>query len=1274
MERGAQEKKTTAGPGTGSGGKGRPDTGAPSNPLWQKAVVGAQPSAGHFPVVGPSTADTARATEAAASGGRSSRRPEPSGRPPAVAGRGDGAPGPAPNPVWLGPVAAHQLQRTLGNFGTMQLVLKAKQAATAEPRLEPQQAAAGQALPSLRAPRFGSRVVMGERHDPQEREAEAVARRSGMAAGPAPPLRHGARGAGGASALRSALESKIVGLEDRGEPLPSSVRLRQEATFGRDLSSVRIHRDDQAARVARELGAKAWTLGGHIAFAAGRFSPETSAGQSLLTHEMAHVVQAGEDPALVLRRQPDEEMAPADAPALDPSDIAALTQLGIELSPRDQANLATLFPSGFRLEPSDITMTASGESLRSFRLHGIQVLPPAPLRGSARVYLMQPQSKGRSIMIASSSGADSVVLDAGAGQVRPELSSRAVTNLADALQGLVSSRQAGRPAQLVVSHIDIDHFNAAREVLSRAEFSSTSVRVASELISGQQAGRWGSLALNVDRAQRVVEVQVTSATGAVHLDRQVFDGFELVEYRSVRAHREAQQGNYTRNAASPVSVVIDRNTGDRYVFSADAQGRQFSEVIDAIGDRAFRRLIGGSAGTLRTLEASHHGGMVSGSEDIRGTLRMLWFALEASGGRADVFAQTSVAFSRLPSEHLRFLELAGVSARRLTGPDAGLGAGQHQAQRVEGATIETVTFDAQRVAAVRAVARSQETPLRAGFAKFAEVNRLAQDYRVAQRALNRFDVSGESAVARAVATSLADIQTQRDGLRVELDTVRRVIETTAEQQQMRRSADMTAVARQTAQMTATAERIDTSRHAASLAAITGAMSIQQAMMQNAIGTLEAGLRGDFRSLSSLQAERRGFQRQARALLGNKLVNEHIRSAWQQVMAEETARRSRTIQGLLTADSRQGRGQTTAVRAIASESLARQIALNELMERAQHGQLPSARPMPMRTRMGAGFMALVELGRIGLETYGAVREMREIDAARLRTSQLRGLAGVHWWQGQGLEPVLMLVRRGRLFGYNVVSDGFTQDQLTAVVQRELDRLSGSGVESAAPVEAPEIPAEAMVVVRDLPETQLERLLAGLFARFDTLDDFERWNRSSPEGPAFKKFDDGWGVRVWDREAERYLYLQKRVLQGPLDQLETALEAGTAEALEEVRGEAQAFSVTTSGALWWKSRDVYVYRPNRTLKRIEFSPDQRPRFIRIGTRWVGRKEMVVVQAVDLATYRRLYREAWMVPSTGQRWTFYDASGRVGADVDSWDPVSRNSDGFALVEEGDLRRIQD
>lgn len=87
----------------------------------------------------------------------------------------------------------------------------------------------------------------------------------------------------------------------QGRPLSGSERSFFEPRFRRDFSQVRIHNESRAHAMADSLQAKAYTLGNHIVFNRGEFSPETLAGRHLLAHELTHVVQQEGKPQAVQR-------------------------------------------------------------------------------------------------------------------------------------------------------------------------------------------------------------------------------------------------------------------------------------------------------------------------------------------------------------------------------------------------------------------------------------------------------------------------------------------------------------------------------------------------------------------------------------------------------------------------------------------------------------------------------------------------------------------------------------------------------------------------------------------------------------------------------------------------------------------------------------------------------------------------------------------------------------------------------------------------------------
>src|SRR5713101_5063610 len=115
-----------------------------------------------------------------------------------------------------------------------------------------------------------------------------------------------------------------------GQSLAPTTRSMMESRLGHDFSKVRIHNDTQAAESAQAMQARAYTIGHNIGFGLGQYAPETSAGQQLLAHELAHVVQS-------MRHSPAAQgIAPQDHPAELEADRAAI---GASFSP-------TMVPGG----------------------------------------------------------------------------------------------------------------------------------------------------------------------------------------------------------------------------------------------------------------------------------------------------------------------------------------------------------------------------------------------------------------------------------------------------------------------------------------------------------------------------------------------------------------------------------------------------------------------------------------------------------------------------------------------------------------------------------------------------------------------------------------------------------------------------------------------------------------------------------------------------------------------------------------------------------------
>ncbi len=118
---------------------------------------------------------------------------------------------------------------------------------------------------------------------------------------PGPSAGHGSGGSP-AGAARAA-EAVASG----GAPMSEGLRSYFEPRLGADLSGVRLHRDEPAAR---GINARAYTLGRDIAFAPGNFAPDSREGQRLIAHELAHVLLGD---GVIHREEEDETPVEGEA-------------------------------------------------------------------------------------------------------------------------------------------------------------------------------------------------------------------------------------------------------------------------------------------------------------------------------------------------------------------------------------------------------------------------------------------------------------------------------------------------------------------------------------------------------------------------------------------------------------------------------------------------------------------------------------------------------------------------------------------------------------------------------------------------------------------------------------------------------------------------------------------------------------------------------------------------------------------------------------------------
>jgi hypothetical protein len=76
-----------------------------------------------------------------------------------------------------------------------------------------------------------------------------------------------------------------------GEPLAPDVRAEMEGRLGHDFGDVRVHSDTAAHESAKAVSAHAYTVGSEVVFQRDKYDPSSSAGKTMLAHELTHVVQ-----------------------------------------------------------------------------------------------------------------------------------------------------------------------------------------------------------------------------------------------------------------------------------------------------------------------------------------------------------------------------------------------------------------------------------------------------------------------------------------------------------------------------------------------------------------------------------------------------------------------------------------------------------------------------------------------------------------------------------------------------------------------------------------------------------------------------------------------------------------------------------------------------------------------------------------------------------------------------------------------------------------------
>ncbi len=1114
-----------------------------------------------------------------------------------------------------------------------------------------------------------AKLTVGAPDDPQEREADRLAEqvtgrrgRSGAAGSRCAPVddagstrRKPAGDDSRAPVVTPRVEASIHALRGQGQPLPESTRAFFEPRLGMDLSGVRVHAHGAAADAARSIHARAFTAGSDVAFAAGEYAPDSEPGRRLMAHELVHVRQQGASQGTVRRDASDPAGNGVGDARLD-ENRALLGTWGIELDEADEQRLATDFPAGFHVGDGDLLLfvTTTAESAEGVRLRGLRIVDPAPLQAGVESYIF-PVGKGRSILVSSVSGAGSVILDLGVDQAGR---TSGVGRLLNSVLALSASGAATLPIRALLSHTDADHLNAASAFLSHSAFRGTTLEVAREqLRSAVGQADWTAMRLNLVPSSQVVEIEVTGTAAAgsrvgpagaqVHVRKQIIGDFELIEFRSVEAHRrmmDPSRRTFDKNSTSPVTVITDLVTGDRFLVTADARLRQFPEIVNAIGEAAFLRILGAQGRNLQLFEPPHHGGKVQGP-DVAGMISALRLTYEAGGGAARLVMQTSESFIAPggPSS-FRFLEAAGVELDPvLADPSTG---GTYQATRARGGALERVTFDTTGIQGVMALVRSQVPVLDAAYARLGEIRDLQTSARQMHEGLVL--AGAPEPLLRSMEQIRAELAARERAFAVAANPVWTAMQTASSGEAgMRDSRDLSRVSARLAALATHARGIDLTNVRESLSTHEAGMSAYARVFTTLVSMMNALRFRDYQELHRLRGEYDASLRALRGIVGRRVVAEHVRATWKSIRATWSPERIHIIARRLGSHARVQRIMETHYRVELLESLTRQAQLNEMVERASSSGRQSYGPrgapqMSARTRGGAGFLIALEGIRLGLDFWASHKAAEAAEAARDAADRKEGFQTVRWWVSRGAHPTVALVE-----GSSIISDALPQAEV-------LDVVAGKKTQ--------DVPEYDKAVVVDVPVDDLMFLVHAYVLEAQSLQDWHELNDANPSGgPTFKRFGEGWGVRLWSRDDHRYKYFSIDEIQDPLDALLQRLEAGQQQELEKVVDASDGMVLGQQNTAWFFGSDRYAFVFNQSArrKRIDFGGTN-PSWVQLGEQELDGEIYALVRAVDLPTYKELVEHYWRSNPNlhmGAHGNFYTYQ------------VSRNVQGLALVDPDDL-----
>lgn len=732
------------------------------------------------------------------------------------------------------------------------------------------------------------------------------------------------------------------------------------------------------------------TVGSSVTLAQG---PEQSEGERTLAHELVHVEQAALGrtgrPASSLPVLEQEaragaqqlmrgqhvavhHAAPPDAPLYDdplaleeyPEDAwVASDEHLLVLATEDEA---FLLPGAGRVYVPREDSLRSGSSTRG------------RMRGDTGPLVTIPATGASGSRFVKIGGRTAIMLDAGetlsgrrVGGTGSSAARRAAVYM-DQIQGALAQLGVSRVSQLRLLHVHRDHVNRIPDIVRQFGLRPNQLHVPSEF-RGQRGAR-DPLARAVRELRQSQDTEWQqwrpgsrarnrSPTPGQLIETRYTTGTVVVETVALRSAMERlQSGQNVRAAevdtASFLTRVTRRTDGAQVVFLGDLRFSDLAEFRRVMGEQRYAEFF---RGATTVSGFSHHLGAFR-SGDVRGLMQFLDVTLLRTG-RLSVLAQTDTQHGRFGGARratLEFMRQLGIDTTYTEHPT------QRQGPSSASASRDRAT--SQGPASARSQPDVSRTPLAAALQRIHRLNQAAETVRTWRPVLENRGMSRD-AVDRLLRQIESSTNTLRERVRPAVEAAARV-----------RAAGGTDYS--------SAGGTNAQAYQAALRHIPEQTTAERQIGSRGFSTLQR-----WRRMGAEAVPRRVALE--RALLRGEYSHQAMAEMLRQLSPEQ---RRNALYG------RRGGPRPRDV------AFGRVMQAYSMQMRAQSAlSMPSpTRVIPARTRVGAGFMAAIEVGRLGLEGYGTYRMAQATHRRRNVAPFARRLA---FWGMFGVRPQVEAVDEG-----------------------------------------------------------------------------------------------------------------------------------------------------------------------------------------------------------------------------------------------------------------------